>query len=134
MSDNVRVAVRVRPFNQRERERQAKNVIRIEGSSTFIAHPETGVEKQFSFDYSYDSFGDASDPAYASQARVYGERVRTDGWARALGYKRQQQQLRAAHRPPPPPLPSPGRRARKGAGGAALPHESRAAAAAADLP
>ena len=73
MSDNVRVAVRVRPFNQRERDRQAKSIIRIDGRSTFISHPETGVEKQFSFDYSYDSFRDASDPEFASQSRVYGE-------------------------------------------------------------
>ena len=72
MSDNVRVAVRVRPFNQRcvkllctaapsraaiayhrslplpprrERDRGAKSIIRIDKTtqSTYIMHPETGA-------------------------------------------------------------------------------------------
>ncbi|XP_041350719.1 kinesin-like protein KIF28P [Gigantopelta aegis] len=51
--DSVKVAVRVRPFNQREKNAEAKCIISMEGKSTTIKNPETGDSKTFSFDYSY---------------------------------------------------------------------------------
>ncbi|XP_048735911.1 kinesin-like protein KIF28 isoform X5 [Ostrea edulis] len=82
--ESVKVAVRVRPFNQREKDRQAKLIIKMQGQMTTIKNPETPNEepKSFSFDYSYwshDGFQEKSDgilePAggsnYASQRRVF---------------------------------------------------------------
>ncbi|XP_061166469.1 kinesin-like protein KIF28 isoform X2 [Saccostrea echinata] len=82
--ESVKVAVRVRPFNQREKDRQAKLIIKMQGQMTTITNPETPNEepKSFSFDYSYwshDGFQEQSDgvlvPAggsnYASQRRVF---------------------------------------------------------------
>ena len=59
MADNVKVAVRVRPFNAREKERDAKCVIKMQGSTTSITNPETGEVKNFAFDYSYWSHAPA---------------------------------------------------------------------------
>ncbi|XP_052816368.1 kinesin-like protein KIF28 isoform X3 [Mya arenaria] len=80
----VKVAVRVRPFNQREIDRQSKLVIKMDGKMTMIYNPETPNEdpKKFSFDYSYwshdgfDARGDGTtDPKpgsnYASQRMVF---------------------------------------------------------------
>jgi kinesin family protein 1 len=50
---SVRVAVRCRPFNAREKERGATVIIRMEGATTYIKNPETGEEKDFAFDFSY---------------------------------------------------------------------------------
>lgn len=38
---------------------------------TIITDPETKVEKAFTFDYSYNSFADLSDPEHASQDTVW---------------------------------------------------------------
>ncbi|KAI3384448.1 hypothetical protein SNEBB_001283 [Seison nebaliae] len=51
--ESVRVAVRVRPFNSREKERNAKLVISMKGKSTTITEPSTGGDRKFAFDYSY---------------------------------------------------------------------------------
>lgn len=82
--ESVKVAVRVRPFNQREKDRSAKLIIKMQGQMTSISNPEAPNEepKSFSFDYSYwshDGFQEKSDgvlePAggssYASQRRVF---------------------------------------------------------------
>eukprot|EP00002_Diphylleia_rotans_P040887 TRINITY_DN981_c0_g2_i7.p1 TRINITY_DN981_c0_g2~~TRINITY_DN981_c0_g2_i7.p1 ORF type:complete len:709 (-),score=147.59 TRINITY_DN981_c0_g2_i7:1785-3911(-) len=53
MADAVRVAVRVRPFNQREKDRNAKLIIQMDGNMTTITNPETEEEKRFSYDFSY---------------------------------------------------------------------------------
>jgi hypothetical protein len=53
MSEALKVAVRCRPFNQREIDRDAKLVIDMQGATTIIKHPDTGEEKKFTFDYSY---------------------------------------------------------------------------------
>ena len=42
MGDNVKVAVRVRPFNSREKERDATCIIKMNGTTTTITSPETG--------------------------------------------------------------------------------------------
>uniref|UniRef100_K1RDY0 Kinesin-like protein KIF1A n=1 Tax=Magallana gigas TaxID=29159 RepID=K1RDY0_MAGGI len=39
--ESVKVAVRVRPFNQREKDRSAKLIIKMQGQMTTIANPET---------------------------------------------------------------------------------------------
>lgn len=54
--ENVKVAVRVRPFNNREVGRNAKLIIQMNGPTTTITNPADGDVKKFSFDYSYWSF------------------------------------------------------------------------------
>ncbi|XP_058870703.1 LOW QUALITY PROTEIN: kinesin-like protein KIF1C [Acipenser ruthenus] len=73
MAASVKVAVRVRPFNSRETNRDAKCVIQMQGSSTCITNPKQPKEgpKSFTFDYSYWSHTTAEDPDFASQQRVY---------------------------------------------------------------
>ena len=63
---SVKVAVRVRPFNGREKDRNAKCIIEMKGPSTIIKNPEDpNMEpKKFAFDFSYwshDSFVDRGD-------------------------------------------------------------------------
>ena len=70
---SLRVCVRVRPFNARERERGAKPIIRMAGGTTFIANPEDGTERSFTFDASWDSYLPRDDPAYCDQLRVWTE-------------------------------------------------------------
>nr|XP_042912067.1 kinesin-like protein KIF28P isoform X1 [Parasteatoda tepidariorum]XP_042912068.1 kinesin-like protein KIF28P isoform X1 [Parasteatoda tepidariorum] len=53
--ENVKVAVRVRPFSQRERQRNAKNIISMYDKMTFLNNPDAPSEesKKFTFDHSY---------------------------------------------------------------------------------
>ncbi|XP_063722151.1 kinesin-like protein KIF28 [Symsagittifera roscoffensis] len=55
MSDGeaVRVAVRVRPFNSREKSMNAKLIIKMSGKTTYITNPADNEKKDFAFDYSY---------------------------------------------------------------------------------
>lgn len=96
MADNVKVAVRMRPYNQRERDMNAKCCIRMlkDTQQTVIVEPETGEpsgaclgvpafqaccrviaakERLFTFDFSYNSFVDRDDPEYASQDQVWSD-------------------------------------------------------------
>jgi len=51
---SLNVAVRLRPFNEREKVRDAKLIIEMEGPTTIIQDPENPEEKKkFTFDYSY---------------------------------------------------------------------------------
>eukprot|EP00327_Prymnesium_parvum_P006600 CAMPEP_0182806980 /NCGR_PEP_ID=MMETSP0006_2-20121128/5888_1 /TAXON_ID=97485 /ORGANISM="Prymnesium parvum, Strain Texoma1" /LENGTH=1608 /DNA_ID=CAMNT_0024932631 /DNA_START=18 /DNA_END=4844 /DNA_ORIENTATION=- len=89
-TESVQVAVRVRPFNSREKDRNATCIIRMRGKTTVIINPDTEEEKEFAFDYSYwshDGFDVLDEPAgyneisttnpskfgaeYASQKTVY---------------------------------------------------------------
>ena len=54
--ENVKVAVRVRPFNKREIGRNARNIIEMRGNTTIITDPADNETKSFTFDYSYWSF------------------------------------------------------------------------------
>ena len=55
--ENLKVAVRVRPFNKREIGRKAKLIVAMHGPQTTITNPNDPNEvKKFSFDYSYWSF------------------------------------------------------------------------------
>ncbi|XP_071824596.1 kinesin-like protein KIF28 isoform X3 [Apostichopus japonicus] len=82
--ESVKVAVRVRPFNGREKERGAKCIIEMEGPQTRIHNPETPKDdpKTFAFDFSYwshDAFTEDDDGIlnavpgsnYASQKMVF---------------------------------------------------------------
>ena len=52
-TESVQVAVRVRPFNGREKDRNSTCIIRMRGKTTVIINPDTEEEKEFAFDYSY---------------------------------------------------------------------------------
>lgn len=87
--ENVKVAVRVRPFNGREKDRNAQLIIDMQGATTTITDPSNSSDvKKFTFDYSYWShdgckddgtgyFGpDTSHPhgkKFADQKKVYNE-------------------------------------------------------------
>uniref|UniRef100_H3G803 Kinesin-like protein n=1 Tax=Phytophthora ramorum TaxID=164328 RepID=H3G803_PHYRM len=82
---NVQVAVRVRPFNEREKSMESTSCIRMvkETQQTIITDPETNVEKVFTFDYSYNSFAPPSEPEHASQQTVWediGVKVLEHAW------------------------------------------------------
>ncbi|XP_060841951.1 kinesin-like protein unc-104 isoform X6 [Rhopalosiphum padi] len=72
---SVKVAVRVRPFNNRETSRDCKCIIEMAGYTTSITNPKLppnvkDATKSFNFDYSYWS-QNPSDPNFASQTMVY---------------------------------------------------------------
>ncbi len=77
---SVKVAVRLRPFNQRERDMNAVRCIEMEDACTTIIHPDTKEPKPFTFDYSYwshDGFHEENghlvgdSPKYATQQMVF---------------------------------------------------------------
>ena len=80
---NIKVVVRVRPFNGREIDRNAKNVVQMKGNQTILVPPPEAEErlrkggmkgadgqKTFAFDKSYWSF-DREDPHFAGQQNVF---------------------------------------------------------------
>ncbi|XP_076265727.1 kinesin family member unc-104 isoform X2 [Rhynchophorus ferrugineus] len=72
---SVKVAVRVRPFNTREKSKECKCIIKMIGNTTTIANPKAEPNtkdsiKSFNFDYSYWSH-DPHDPDFSSQLVVY---------------------------------------------------------------
>jgi len=83
MSEALKVAVRCRPFNQREIDRDAKLVIDMVGATTIIRHPDSGEEKKFTFDYSYwshdgfetdeNGYMRPSNDKYADQTKVFND-------------------------------------------------------------
>ncbi|EGG24674.1 kinesin-3 [Cavenderia fasciculata] len=93
MSSGVKVAVRVRPFNSREKERNAECIVKMSGNSTSLVRPTAlranplapvsqDDEKSFTFDHSYWSF-DSDDSNFASQTTVFddlGREVLQNAW------------------------------------------------------
>ncbi|CAB3405236.1 unnamed protein product [Caenorhabditis bovis] len=70
---SVKVAVRVRPFNQREIANSSKCVLLVNNHTTTINGREIGKETHsFNFDHSYWSFN-KSDSNFVSQKQVYEE-------------------------------------------------------------
>ncbi|XP_045078111.1 kinesin-like protein KIF16B isoform X9 [Coregonus clupeaformis] len=77
---SVRVAVRLRPMNRREKDLTAKNIIEIKGDKTTIANLKiadgiTGDsmrerKKTFTYDFSYDS-SDSKSNTFVSQEKVF---------------------------------------------------------------
>ncbi|EAA04239.4 AGAP007592-PA [Anopheles gambiae str. PEST] len=76
MSDKIRVAVRVRPFNRRELELATENVIEMNGTQTILKYPasldkmERKPPKIFAFDHCFYST-DANANNFASQELVF---------------------------------------------------------------
>ncbi|XP_041695950.1 kinesin-like protein KIF14 [Coregonus clupeaformis] len=66
----VTVAVRVRPFNTREKKEKASQVIFMDNQETLVQHPDTKQSYSFAYDFSFCSV-DKSDPGFASQQTVY---------------------------------------------------------------
>lgn len=72
MASAVKVAVRLRPINKREAERDAKTVIKMSGKQTQLINPSMEQDiKKFTFDFSYDSSGKPGDRNYTTQLQVY---------------------------------------------------------------
>lgn len=80
---SVKVAVRARPFNQREIDMKSNEIIRMDGNKTCIENlkvsPQGGAEelgreriKEFTFDYSYWSVH-PSDPHFVTQEQVFND-------------------------------------------------------------
>ena len=75
--ESVKVAVRMRLFNGREKNAGAFRVVRMQqedkGSKTFIVHPETGKENCFAFDFSFQSHSETEEGIgdYATQDTVF---------------------------------------------------------------
>eukprot|EP01065_Artemidia_motanka_P031400 TRINITY_DN3774_c0_g2_i1.p1 TRINITY_DN3774_c0_g2~~TRINITY_DN3774_c0_g2_i1.p1 ORF type:complete len:967 (+),score=200.36 TRINITY_DN3774_c0_g2_i1:49-2901(+) len=75
--ESVKVAVRMRLFNGREKNASATRIVRMtqedRGSKTFITNPDTGEERHFQFDYSFQSHSQ-DEPGigeYATQDTVF---------------------------------------------------------------
>ncbi|RXM28338.1 Kinesin-like protein KIF14 [Acipenser ruthenus] len=66
----VTVAVRVRPFNNREKTEKAHQVVFMESQETIVQHPESKQSHSFVYDFSFWSF-DKTHPSFASQKTVY---------------------------------------------------------------
>jgi len=81
MAEAVKVAVRIRPFNGREKDRNSKCCLSMEGAQTLIIDPDSGESKDFAFDFSYwshDGFHEddkgeliGDGPKYATQRMVF---------------------------------------------------------------
>eukprot|EP01006_Ploeotia_vitrea_P055252 TRINITY_DN67977_c10_g3_i1.p1 TRINITY_DN67977_c10_g3~~TRINITY_DN67977_c10_g3_i1.p1 ORF type:complete len:904 (-),score=149.04 TRINITY_DN67977_c10_g3_i1:136-2847(-) len=77
--ESVKVAVRVRLFNKRETEANANLIIRMAkqsvGSNTYIKNPDSGEEKKFNFDYSFQTHSATQEGIgeYATQDTVFEE-------------------------------------------------------------
>ncbi|XP_059048136.1 kinesin-like protein Klp98A [Achroia grisella] len=78
---SVKVAVRVRPFNQREKDMSAKLIVQMDGKKTRLLTVKNSKEqndanrekyKDFTFDHSYWSY-DSGDQHYASQEQVFAD-------------------------------------------------------------
>ncbi|KAK7419364.1 hypothetical protein QQZ08_010897 [Neonectria magnoliae] len=72
---NIKVVVRVRPFNGREIDRGAKQIVKMKGNQTVLTTPDNkggkdNSSKTFAFDRSYWSF-DKADDNYANQSDLF---------------------------------------------------------------
>ena len=71
---SVKVAVRVRPFNTRERNRQSKCIIRMDQQeqTTYIRNPADDTIKHYKYDYSYWSCDEhLPNQKFSTQEQVY---------------------------------------------------------------
>ena len=93
-NQSVVIAVRVRPFNTREKEKDSELIIQMRDNTTIIRNPITNLTKTFTFDYSYwshDGFIENPETGYLSdncgrycdQQRVFddlGKKVLKNAW------------------------------------------------------
>ncbi|XP_033735090.1 uncharacterized protein LOC117323766 [Pecten maximus] len=78
---NVKVAVRVRPLSEKEREKNAKFIVDVSGDTVSVENIKVDGQsdfgdsrervKNFTFDYCYDSTVEPTSPAFASQELVF---------------------------------------------------------------
>ncbi|KAF7658815.1 hypothetical protein LDENG_00007720 [Lucifuga dentata] len=66
----VTVAVRVRPFNAREKAEKTSQVIFMNGQETVVQHPDSKQSYSFIYDFSFCSV-DENEPTFSSQQTVY---------------------------------------------------------------
>lgn len=89
---SVKVAVRVRPFNEREKSKNCQLCVKMEGNQTFLID-EDGKERPFTYDYSFwshdqfendeNGYSFALGSKYADQALVFdklGQDVLNNAW------------------------------------------------------
>ncbi|NWJ10217.1 KIF14 protein, partial [Crypturellus undulatus] len=69
-NSKVTVAVRVRPFSNREKNENVFPVVSMSGSETVVQNLDTNQVYSFSYDFSFWSF-DKCHPSFASQAVIY---------------------------------------------------------------
>ncbi|NXC42500.1 KIF14 protein, partial [Penelope pileata] len=69
-NSKVIVAVRVRPFNNREKNENSFPVVSMSGSETAVRNPSTNQLYNFCYDFSFWSF-DKCHPNFASQEMIY---------------------------------------------------------------
>ncbi|NXK46385.1 KIF14 protein, partial [Chauna torquata] len=69
-NSKVIVAVRVRPFSNREKNENSLPVVSMSGSETAVRNPSNNQVYNFSYDFSFWSF-DKCHPNFASQAMIY---------------------------------------------------------------
>lgn len=53
MTDSIKIAVRVRPFNQKEIDEGAKNIVEMDGQEVRLRNPDGGEIKKFGFHRAY---------------------------------------------------------------------------------
>ena len=93
---SIVVGVRVRPFNQREKDRQSVCCIEMPGNNQTVIHDDLGKEKKFTFDHSFwshdgfrtleNGYMEPEDDKYADQKIVFdtvGKQILDNAW---LGY------------------------------------------------
>ena len=93
---SIQVGVRVRPFNEREKERESECVIEMPGNNQTVIKDELGREKKFTFDHSFwshdgfrtleNGYLEPEDEKYADQKYVFntvGKQILDNAW---LGY------------------------------------------------
>ncbi|RMZ97655.1 kinesin KIF28P, partial [Brachionus plicatilis] len=89
--ENLKVAVRVRPFNGREKEANSKLIVSMTGNQTIITDPDTNEEKKYAYDFSsHDGYKEDANgyltgtkPNYADQRKVFndlGEGILNNAW------------------------------------------------------
>ena len=70
--NTVAVAVRVRPFNKREKDMGAELCVQMSNQSIALVEPTSKETTTFTFDYIFDTF-DPSHPQYANQDTVFAD-------------------------------------------------------------
>ena len=69
-NSNVKVALRVRPFNQREKKHNSKCCVTMKDNTTTLTDPTTQHTRTFTYDHSFWSF-DPSHSHFVSQQKVF---------------------------------------------------------------
>ncbi|ETO34230.1 hypothetical protein RFI_02864 [Reticulomyxa filosa] len=54
--ENIKVAVRIRPLNAREKQKESKVIVKVQGNSLWLTDPTKNGDKKFEYDFVYQSF------------------------------------------------------------------------------